>query len=1332
MRIRFSLGILAVFFSLFSIHAQLIRTVHVNNPGTLSSLLGGDKNLVTGLTLTGTINDADFQTIKEMNLLKDLDMSAMNIENGKIPDYAFQGRVMDRIVLPETLINIGFQAFFRCTVKEKLVLPTSLKTIMNNAFQEINIQGIDFTKCTQLESIGRDVFAYSHINESLDFAVNNKLNVFESTFGLVNNHIILPRNLKSVTYRTFHNFTGTVDLPPSIETIEFQAFFGCTIKEKLVLPASLKTIMNNAFQEINIQGIDFTKCIQLESIGRDVFAYSRINESLDFAANNKLNVFESTFRLISNHVILPRNLKNLSNLAFSDFSGTVDLPPVLETIEFQAFFRSTIKEKLVLPASLKTIMNNAFQEINIQGIDFTKCIQLESIGKDAFAYSRINESLDFAVNNKLNVFESTFRIISNHVILPRNLKSLSNFAFSDFSGTVDLSPVLETIEFQAFFNSTIKEINLPASLQQIETNAFNGCTQLNTIICLAPIPPSLGNTVFYNVNKQTCKLYVPKGTVPLYQAADQWKDFLIEEYSISLTGNLAMVKQTDPNLYKVKTGEEFNISLNASIITGIRIGLFYANGIFAEDIVKSENGNGIFTCSISTDILSGSYIIQPYIIEDGEKVIVSRRQGSHIIDRLPVTVTNNWDEQTRSVTRAASTEINNHLLINTGQADLLEVASGKEFNLLLRYTAPASDIRIGLFNPENGLLMEGINQSVSGNVFTCKVPATIPVGKYTLIPYQVVNGNNVFIERQEIKPYMVDRLPLNIIEGTPEPTGNCLTIEVRDNASSTLLVGGKYRITGNGIDESYLPIEGEDHIIINNLPDGEYTITEVYPPTGYKTAANSEQTISINESDECTAITFRNGMISSKIDLTYKIGIGHINSSDQNTHENGTIEANYEGVRIGEYYWMNSDFNHEEPFRIRWATIKSGEEVKYPLTQAYLNKYMEIVLLDKSQFQVDINTFTKYYGVYYSQYSRDYMSDWGKIYENGSDQATNWSLPYVRDFRQLAAMCPFNTVYSAPHTSLNSHDVLVALGAKTGDNPMTNIVIPGECGSTYWFGNNTNQYNFNMMPGGARLNGDGDWRTYLCKGGFINPWGLKGDIYHLFYTAKYPAIDGSFDFWDKVDTNSGKSSHWTNIRWCRRLSDEELGYKLYIKVDNINTSGVEWTNLIGNDEIPLLLAFKENRLNVNDVSIMKTSLTEQLPVGYTELPNGYIRGFYVQHILEKINPSVSIADIIRYSYSVIDNALGNENRSIQVQAETNIGFSVLNEGSEAVIYPNPVSDILYIKSDNIQQVEIYDLTGRLLIKENTSSINVNNLKPGIYIVKVTTADGVTTHKVSKK
>ncbi|WP_394331777.1 T9SS type A sorting domain-containing protein [Chryseobacterium jejuense] len=69
-----------------------------------------------------------------------------------------------------------------------------------------------------------------------------------------------------------------------------------------------------------------------------------------------------------------------------------------------------------------------------------------------------------------------------------------------------------------------------------------------------------------------------------------------------------------------------------------------------------------------------------------------------------------------------------------------------------------------------------------------------------------------------------------------------------------------------------------------------------------------------------------------------------------------------------------------------------------------------------------------------------------------------------------------------------------------------------------------------------------------------------------------------------------------------------------------------------------------------------------------------------------------------------------------------------------ILYPNPVTDLLHIKSkENVNKVEIYDISGRKMSADlNDNQVNVKNLNPGSYIINIETKKGKTTEKFIKK
>lgn len=287
--------------------------------------------------------------------------------------------------------------------------------------------------------------------------------------------------------------------------------------------------------------------------------------------------------------------------------------------------------------------------------------------------------------------------------------------------------------------------------------------------------------------------------------------------------------------------------------------------------------------------------------------------------------------------------------------------------------------------------------------------------------------------------------------------------------------------------------------------------------------------------------------------------------------------TNYNAVRIGEYLWMDSNINHYEgkPF--------SKKDINLILTRYRIDTTL---LKDVSAAEVN-----RYCGPYYDRERFEYLEDRNKrsIYEGTNKVLANdWGAPSSNDVRQLFAMCGNGT----------EQDVRTTLTVKAGANPIAKSNL------TYWFGpNNTNKYGFNLMPSGARFNGAQVWKLNhtLTEIEYINV--ATGDFYGFVQAVVLPTWNGRAYIDDYPHADGTKSWHWMPIRWCRKLTDKELGYKLFINQEQNN--------------------------------IIKLSNDSSAPSGYTELPNGYIRGFYVQFILDNPNPQKTVLQIVAMTKTLL-------------------------------------------------------------------------------------------------
>lgn len=104
------------------------------------------------------------------------------------------------------LTSLGFAAFDNCKNLESVILPSSLQTIGDNAFQNTPLNSVDFSNCTALSSIGAGAFSGSGIKV---------LDLSKCT------------SLTTITKQAFFHATllTSIELPNTVTTIGSSAFY---------------------------------------------------------------------------------------------------------------------------------------------------------------------------------------------------------------------------------------------------------------------------------------------------------------------------------------------------------------------------------------------------------------------------------------------------------------------------------------------------------------------------------------------------------------------------------------------------------------------------------------------------------------------------------------------------------------------------------------------------------------------------------------------------------------------------------------------------------------------------------------------------------------------------------------------------------------------------------------------------------------------------------------------------------------------------------------------------------------------------------------------------
>ena len=73
-----------------------------------------------------------------------------------------------------------------------------------------------------------------------------------------------------------------------------------------------------------------------------------------------------------------------------------------------------------------------------------------------------------------------------------------------------------------------------------------------------------------------------------------------------------------------------------------------------------------------------------------------------------------------------------------------------------------------------------------------------------------------------------------------------------------------------------------------------------------------------------------------------------------------------------------------------------------------------------------------------------------------------------------------------------------------------------------------------------------------------------------------------------------------------------------------------------------------------------------------------------------------------------------------------------NETEGVSVYPNPVKDRLFVKAENLESVEVYNLVGQQVAVTSEAVVEMGDLVQGIYFVRITSQGRTVTRRVVKQ
>ena len=366
---------------------------------------------------------------------KNIDLRTLNIgEITTIGGYAFYGKNLESIILPESLTQIQRYAFAENTALAGITIPANVKYIAKYAFHNTGIMNLTF--------MGSNV----SVIEQYAFAYTRKLTSVTLPAGIVKlgTYVFYRSGIESALFAAGTTlteipegaFSGTklaeVTIPDSVTLVNHNAFRDCTALCRLTLGAGENLrLMSNVFYNTSLAAVHIPA--NVEYIGEYCFVGLR---SLSAFTVDAANPYYTA----------------LGGLLYSKDERKIIAAP------------AGITGTLYVPKSTEVIGFGAFENSLADSIVFDSASNILSFGYRAFYGAK-------------NLREVT---------VPATVVAIDYYAFAQCSN-------LETVKFEegsrlagiyegAFFGcGKLKNITLADNIVEISDYAFYGCTSLTEV-----------------------------------------------------------------------------------------------------------------------------------------------------------------------------------------------------------------------------------------------------------------------------------------------------------------------------------------------------------------------------------------------------------------------------------------------------------------------------------------------------------------------------------------------------------------------------------------------------------------------------------------------------------------------------------------------------------------------------------------------------------------------------------------------------------------------------------------------------------------------------------
>ena len=502
-----------------------------------------------------------------------------------------------KIILPQTLKEIGKKAFSRCENLSEINIPESLEYIGQKAFSSSLYENDEYW-------IGGG-FYIDGVLLKINARKTGVFNVREGTKAIASyafsgcdvTEVFIPDSVCNLYAHAFANSdVETVNIPESMQKINDCAFAGSKIRE-MSIPGHVSIVGDYAFSNSGLRTISvesdktefgknpFSGCEELENIVAPMAVINKVDKNV--LRNYLRSVTLTTNASVDNYAFseckklteinIPSGVSTIGSYAFSGCERlqTINLLGELETIGYRAFADCTALTRIDLPNGLKAVGDEAFSgctglnEITIPG-------SVERFGVGALQNTQIYNDAKNWENGVLysgDVLIEASGSVDSAYVINDGTRLIANRAFTNNESleSVTMPDSVADIGYGAFYNCinlkhaimsgdvkeigyetfsgciNLEEVNIPEGVKYIGPYAFSGCSGLSR----ASIPDTVANIGEYAFSESGLEtIRIPGSIASIGNSAFSGcqglkKAFMCE--GITIIGNFAFFNCTELN-----------------------------------------------------------------------------------------------------------------------------------------------------------------------------------------------------------------------------------------------------------------------------------------------------------------------------------------------------------------------------------------------------------------------------------------------------------------------------------------------------------------------------------------------------------------------------------------------------------------------------------------------------------------------------------------------------------------------------------------------------------------------------------------------------------------